>query len=87
MRKQKNWFPLYGDETCIPIVMKGVWTSSKAGKTFCQKHGAMLSTCKNCGRKFHSERGHTETCSNKCRMQWSRKQRKSVQSESVTGGK
>ena len=82
MRKQGNWYPTYCDETCIRITLKGVWTKSKAGKCFCQRHGAMVNTCKNCGRDFHSLRGHTETCVNACRMAYSRAKR--VQIESVT---
>jgi len=82
MRKKEHGFPLYGDDTCIEIVMRGVWTKTKKGKIFCQRHAAMLSTCENCGRKFHSERGHTQTCSDACRMAKSRANR--LQIESVT---
>jgi len=85
MRKKAGWYPLYGDETCIPITMSGVWTKSKKGKVFCQRHGLMLSACENCGKSFHSERGHTKTCSNACRMMLSRKKRANrIQIESVT---
>jgi predicted nucleic acid-binding Zn-ribbon protein len=82
MRKQSNWFPLYGDENCIEIVLKGTWTATKKGKIFCQRHGAMLATCERCGKRFHSERGHTKTCSNACRKALSRAKR--LQIESVT---
>lgn len=76
------WFPLYCDETCIEIRMTGCWTKTKKGKVFCQRHAAMVSVCSVCGKKFHSTRGHTETCSGKCRTAKSRA--KSIQIESVT---
>lgn len=82
MRKTAVWYPLYCDDTCIPITLKGIWTATKKGKVYCQKHAAMISTCEYCGKKFHSERGHTATCSGRCRTAKSRA--KSLQIGSVT---
>lgn len=31
-----------------------------------------LNNCYGCGEKFHTDRPHTKTCSNKCRMRLSR---------------
>jgi DNA-directed RNA polymerase subunit RPC12/RpoP len=62
----------YCDDSCIRIVMKGVWTKTKAGGVFCQRHGMMINKCHNCGKEFHSDRVHTKTCSNRCRVALSR---------------
>lgn len=62
-------------DNCVLITLRGVWTKTKAGGTFCQRHGLMVSTCQNpkCGKQFHSERVHSKTCSDKCRKALSRK--------------
>lgn len=82
MRAKAIWFPLYCDEKCKVIKLNGLWTATKKGKDYCQYHAAMVSTCKQCGKKFHSLRGHTETCSGACRTAYSRAKR--LQIESVT---
>lgn len=84
MRQSKNWLPTYCDEACVIIELKGVWTPTKKGKRFCQRHGGMVNTCSHCGKDFHSLRGHTATCGNACRMAKSRANR--LQCESVTRG-
>jgi len=81
MRAKANWFPLYCDDTCNFITLNGTWTKTKKGGCFCQRHAAMVATCANCGKKFHSQRVHTATCGDKCRKAISRKR---VQIGSVT---
>ena len=72
MRTQPNWCSTYCDDTCTFITLKGTWTKTKAGGTWCQRHGAMVSTCQVCGQKFHSSRVHAKTCGDKCRKVLSR---------------
>jgi len=39
---------------------------------WCVRHGKYVLTCLQCGKDFHSDRPHTLTCSNACRMARSR---------------
>jgi len=40
---------------------------------YCQRHGAYIKYCAECGQPFHTERVHTNTCSDLCRKRFSRR--------------
>lgn len=40
---------------------------------YCQVHLHSVARCKNCKKRFHTDRAHTGTCGTKCRKALSRK--------------
>lgn len=69
MRKQ-NHIP-YDPKTC-PLVGFAA-QSDHPTASWCMRHTCYVVECAICGRKFHTERPHTDTCSDRCRKRKARR--------------
>ena len=71
--RSKNIVPI--GQGCHPYRVK-LRGTLKQEPCRCQQHPSLyLNVCLGCGEKFHSERSHTITCSDRCRQRKSRSKR------------
>lgn len=75
MRAQQ--YQLYADMFCHTFDL-GAYNGSGIVELWCQDHGCKVGICQNpkCGKKFHTHRTHTKTCSDNCRKALSRLEKK-----------